>query len=154
MKKSQWIAAALMTSIGLSAAPVAQAGGLDKLGKVIDKGAETAEKARKAQEVLKREVAAKKNQLRDAIKKGVQEADKIVAQLKDKASKLTGDKRAKADEVFALYAQAKGAANALVASIDGINTISAATDFATKVAAAADAIKSAINAYKAAVEAK
>jgi hypothetical protein len=111
----------------------------------------SAELEAKAKEAAKAALASKKTELTKSIKDSIDALDRKATYLKEKAAKLTGPAKAKAETAFAAYDKAKGAVSALTAAVEGATELSALNDLSAKItAASADATK-ALNDYEAAV---
>ncbi|HEY6561831.1 MAG TPA: hypothetical protein VI072_31390 [Polyangiaceae bacterium] len=97
----------------------------------------------KAKEEAANALSSKKDELKAQLTSGVDAYDRKIAYLKDKANKLPGAAKKKADEAFAAYDKSKTAATALLTNIDSATDASALPELATKIG---DALKDAGNA--------
>jgi flagellar hook-associated protein FlgK len=89
--------------------------------------------ADKVKETQKAAVDSKKGDLKKQITDGLAALDRKATSFKEKAAKLPGPVKLKADEAFKKYDAAKAALTGMTASIDGVSDIAGMGDMATKV---------------------
>jgi hypothetical protein len=89
--------------------------------------------AEKAKEASKAAVDSKKGDLKKQITEGLAGLDRKATAFKEKAAKLPGPVKLKADEAFKKYDAAKAALTGMTSSIDGVSDLAGMGDMATKV---------------------
>jgi hypothetical protein len=130
-----FLAGAALTSIGCddaakkaeeTAKQAASAAAASASAVAAKASAEVAEKA-------KAELDGKKGDLKKQITDGLASLDRMATALKEKAAKLPGPVKLKADEAFKKYDTAKAALTGLTGTIDGASGITGLADVGSKI---------------------
>lgn len=130
-----FLAAAAMTSIGCDdSAKKAEEAAKVAASAAAASASAAAEKAKtELAEKAKAELDGKKGDLKKQITEGLASLDRKATALKEKAAKLPGPVKLKADEAFKKYEAAKTALTSMTATIDGASGAAALTELPAKI---------------------